>query len=179
MLFEGPEDLRPLGFRIRRARLEAWFERERPPGMALSDLVPFAGAGTGLMLKHPDSPYVAARGHGFWVKRRRPPRLVSAQLLYAEEGRYTVGLWQDGVLVPVGQATAPGADSLDRWVREHTIARYGPVREVDKTLVVSVAFTSVRPAPRRKAGVVLQGARIVGLLGDARADRLDALVARD
>jgi DNA ligase-1 len=99
--------------------------------------------------------------------------------MYAEEGRYTVGLWGERMLVPVGQATAVNADVLDRWVRDHTVARYGPVREVDKTLIVSVAFTSLRTASRRKAGIVLEGARIVGLPEDAQADSLDALGTRD
>ncbi len=176
LLFEGTEDLRGLAFAVRRARLEAWFRRAQPPGMALSELVPVADAG--VMLKHPDSPYVAGRTHRFWVKRPHPPRMVAAVLLYAEAGLYTVGLRRDGVLVPVGQATSSYASALDEWVRDHTVARFGPVREVEKTLVVSVTFDTVRPAPRRKAGVVLEGAHIVDVLARTEADDLDALTPR-
>jgi DNA ligase-1 len=172
ILFEGTEDLRPLGFSTRRARLEAWFARVRPFGMALSDLVPPAEAG--VVLKRPDSPYIAGRLHGFWVKRPHPPRMVAAVLLYAETGLYTVGLRRDGALVPVGQATAWIAAALDEWVRDNTVARFGPVREVAKTLIVSVAYDSVRAAPRRKAGIVLEGARIVDVLSRTEADDLDA-----
>ncbi len=176
LLFEGTEDLRPLGFAVRRARLEAWFGRVQPPGVTLSALVPAADAG--VVLKHPDSPYVAGHKHGLWVKRPHVPRTVKAVLLYAEAGLYTVGLWKDGVLVPVGQATSSYGAAMDDWVRDHTVARFGPVREVEKTLIVAVTFDSVRAAPRRKAGVLMRGAEIVDVLPDTRADDLDALKAR-
>ena len=176
LLFEGTEDLRALGFTVRRARLEAWFDRTRPPGAALSELVPIAEAG--VVLKHPDSPYVAGHKHGLWVKRRHAPRVVKAVLLYAEAGLYTVGLWKAGALVPVGQATSSYGAAMDDWVRAHTVARFGPVREVEKTLIVAVTFDSVRTAPRRKAGVMLLGAEIVDVLPDTRADDLDALRVR-
>ena len=177
MLAEGADDLRSLPFLARRQRLEAWFARHRPAGMALSPLVPFGPGDTGLILKHPDSPYVAGRTHGFWAKRPRPPRGVEAVVLYVEDGLYTVGLWRGDTLLPVGQAPAP---FLDAWVRDHTIARFGPVREVEKTLVVSVTFTHVRKAPRRKAGIILDGLRIGGVVRDraaAQAGRLDAVSA--
>lgn len=173
MLFDGADDLRGMALHVRRNRLETWFERARPPGMALSPVVP--GDGSGLILKRIDSPYVEGADHEHWVVRPHPPQSIAAVLLYAEAERYTIGMWRDGVLLPVGQAVADRPDVLDAWVLDHTIARYGPVREVEKTLVVSVTFTSVRAAPRRKAGVVLEGARIVAVLPDANADDLDAL----
>ena len=176
ILFDGAEDLRPLAYTARHARLGAWFDRVRPAGMALSERV--APADTGVMLKRPDSPYVAGRLHGFWVKRPHPPCMVAAVLMYAETGLYTVGLRRDGALVPVGQATAWIAAALDDWVRDNTVARFGPVREVAKTLIVSVAYEAVRPAPRRKAGIVLEGARIVDVLRVSEADDLDALQSR-
>lgn len=175
MLAEGMEDLRGLDFVTRRARLEQWLNRTRPPAMVLSPLVPFAAGDTGLMFKRADSPYVAGRAHSFWVKRPHPPRTIAAMLLYAEAGVYTVGLWRDGALVPVGQAAADDAAPLESWVRDHTVARFGPVREVAKSLVVSVTFGSVRKAPRRKAGAVLVHARIVGILDHEPADDLDVL----
>lgn len=176
LLFEGIVDLRGLAFAVRRARLAAWFGRAQPVGAALSELVPAADAG--VVLKHPDSPYVAGHKHGLWVKRPHRPRVVKAVLLYAEAGLYTVGLWKDGVLVPVGQATSSYGAAMDEWVRAHTVARFGPVREVEKTLIVSVTYDSVRAAPRRKAGVALRGGEIVDVLPDTRADDLDALRAR-
>jgi len=177
MLAEGSDDLHPLPFLARRQRLEAWFAHRQPAGMALSPLVPFGPDDTGLILKHPDSPYVAGRAHGFWAKRPRPPNGIEAVVLYVEDGFYTVGLWRGDTLLPVGQAPAP---FLDAWVRDHTIARFGPVREVEKSMVVSVTFTHVRRAPRRKAGVILDGLRIGAVLPNrtaAEAGRLDAVSA--
>jgi DNA ligase-1 len=179
ILFESGVDLRALPFDARRARLEAWFNRVKPPGTALSELVPFGAGVTGVILKRGDSPYVGGRGHGLWWKHPPAPRLLAAVLLYAEPGVYTVGAWRDGSLVPVGKAEAEAADAvlLERWVRDHTIARFGPVREVEKTLVLSVMFDSIRRAPRRKAGLELRGARVVGLLPDRRAAEADGLDA--
>jgi len=175
MLFEAADDLRMLGFIERRARLERWFERVRPDGMALSPLVPFGDADTGLMLKRPDSPYVAGADHSHWVARRHARRTVVATLLYAEDSFYTVGLRRDGALVPVGRAGARDAAALEAWIRAHIVARHGPVREVEKALTVSVSFGSVRKAPRRKAGVILEGAWIDAILPGHDADDLDVL----
>ena len=41
ILFDGHEDLRPLPFDARRARLEAWYARTRPARMDLSELIRF------------------------------------------------------------------------------------------------------------------------------------------
>ena len=42
MLFEGEEDLRPLPFTMRRARLEAWHGRAEPPRTDISEILDFA-----------------------------------------------------------------------------------------------------------------------------------------
>ncbi|MDE1896767.1 MAG: cisplatin damage response ATP-dependent DNA ligase, partial [Rhodospirillales bacterium] len=69
MLFDGAEDIRPLTFDARRARLEAWFTRTRPARMQLSPLISFgsihdlaelreaarAEQSEGLMLKRGDA----------------------------------------------------------------------------------------------------------------------------
>ena len=47
-------------------------------------------------------------------------------------------------MLPVGKAYFGFTDEelkwLDRFVRNHTIQRFGPVREVEKSLVFEVAF---------------------------------------
>jgi DNA ligase-1 len=45
-------------------------------------------------------------------------------------------------------------------VRAHTTASFGPVREVDKTLVFEVAFDSAQASTRHKSGVALRFPRI-------------------
>ena len=63
-------------------------------------------------------------------------------------------------LVPVGKAYFGFTDEellfLDRWIRNHTTARFGPVREVEKALVLEVAFDAAQRSTRHKSGVALR-----------------------
>jgi DNA ligase 1 len=47
---------------------------------------------------------------------------------------YTFGVWHDGLLTPISKAYFGFTDvelrRLDRWARNHTVRRFGPVREV-------------------------------------------------
>jgi len=206
ILFDGAEDLRPLPFDARRARLEAWYARHRPARMDLSELIPFtslaelavlrdgarAAAIEGLMLKRADSPYVPGRPKGLWWKWKRDPLTIDAVLMYAQRGHgkrssfysdYTFGLWRDDELVPVGKAYFGFTDEellfLDRWIRNHTTARFGPVREVEKAMVLEVAFDAAQRSSRHKSGVALRFPRISRIRTDkpaAEADRLDVLM---
>ncbi|MGG5807771.1 cisplatin damage response ATP-dependent DNA ligase [Falsiroseomonas sp. CW058] len=208
ILFDGAEDLRGLPFDSRRARLEAWFARTRPARMDLSEMIRFAtldelagiragardAAIEGLMIKRADSPYVAGRAKGLWWKWKRAPLSVDAVLMYAQRGHgkrssyysdFTFGLWRaDGELVPVGKAYSGYTDQellwLDRWIRNHTTARFGPVREVEKALVLEVIFDAAQRSTRHKSGVALRFPRIARLRADkpaAEADRLETLEA--
>ncbi|MCS6933053.1 MAG: cisplatin damage response ATP-dependent DNA ligase [Acetobacteraceae bacterium] len=155
-----------------------------------------AAAIEGLMLKRADAPYVAGRVKGLWWKWKRAPLTVDAVLMYAQRGHgkrssvysdYTFGLWRpDGAggeeLVPVGKAYSGYTDAelawLDRWIREHTVARFGPVREVEKALVLEVAFDGVQRSSRHRSGLALRFPRIARLRADkpaAEADRIAAL----
>ena len=209
ILFEDGEDLRSLPFDARRARLEAWFARVRPPRMALPELIAFdtfdelaalrdgarAAAIEGLMLKRADAPYIPGRPRGLWWKWKRDPLTVDAVLMYAQRGHgkrssyysdFTFGVWRDdGELVPVGKAYFGFTDAelafLDRWVRDNTVQRFGPVREVARGLVLEVAFDAVQRSTRHKSGVALRFPRIARIRRDkpvAEADRLEALLAR-
>ena len=211
ILFDGDEDLRPLGFDDRRARLEAWFARTRPARMDLSELILFetlddlvairdgarAAAIEGLMLKRRHAPYVPGRPKGPWWKWKRDPLTIDAVLMYAQRGHgkrssfysdYTFGLWRKGEgghdeLVPVGKAYSGFTDQellmLDRWIRNHTVARFGPVREVEKTFVLEIAFDAAQLSTRHKSGVALRFPRVARLRQDkpaAEADRLETLM---
>ena len=123
----------------------------------------------------------------------RDPLTVDAVLMYAQRGHgkrssfysdFTFGVWRDQDLVPVGKAYFGFTDQelafLDRWVRDHTTARFGPVREVEKSLVLEVAFDGVQFSTRHKSGVALRFPRIARIRTDkpaAEADRLEALLA--
>jgi DNA ligase-1 len=209
ILFDGEEDIRSLSFDERRARLETWFAAHHPAGMDLSPIIPFDGPEAladlrfgaraasieGLMLKRGDSAYLAGRPRGPWWKWKREPLVIDTVLMYAQRGHgrrssiysdYTFGLWrEDGQLVPVGKAYSGITDQelafLDRWVRNHTTARFGPVREVEKALVLEIAFDAAQVSNRHKSGVALRFPRINRIRTDKpaeEADRLDSLIAR-
>jgi len=208
LLFEGAEDLRALPFDARRARLEAWHARTAPARMDLSALVEFgsldalarlrdgarAASIEGLMLKRADAPYVAGRVKGLWWKWKRDPLTVDAVLMYAQRGHgkrssfysdYTFGVWrEDGELVPIGKAYSGYTDEelawLDRWIRNNTVNRFGPVREVQRGIVLEVAFDAAQLSTRHKSGVALRFPRIARIRRDKpaeEADRLEAVMA--
>jgi DNA ligase-1 len=173
------------------------------PFSAMADLAALrdgarAASIEGLMLKRRDSPYVPGRVKGLWWKWKRDPLSIDAVLMYAQRGHgkrssfysdYTFGLWRpDGrggeELVPVGKAYSGYTDAelgwLDRWIRNHTTAHFGPVREVEKALVLEVIFDAAQRSTRHKSGVALRFPRIARIRGDKpadQADRLDGLMA--
>jgi DNA ligase-1 len=205
MLFEGDEDLRGLPFDERRRRLEEWFARIRPERMDLSPMLPFAdwpelavlrngareNAIEGLMLKRADSAYVAGRPKGPWFKWKRGPLTLDTVMMYAQRGHgkrssfysdYTFGAWRGEELVPVGKAYSGFTDEelvrLDKWVRDNTVRRFGPVREVTPGLVLEVAFDSVHRSGRHKSGVAMRFPRVARIRWDkppGEADRLETL----
>jgi DNA ligase-1 len=207
LLFDGTEDLRALPFDQRRARLESWIVRVAPQRMDLSPLIRFsslqelialrngarAASIEGLMLKRGDSLYLPGRVKGQWWKWKRDPLTVDAVLMYAQRGHgkrssyysdYTFGLWLGAELVPVGKAYFGFTDQelgfLDRWIRNHTIARFGPVREVEKSLVLEVAFDAAQLSSRHKSGVAMRFPRLARIRTDkpaSEADRLETLMA--
>ncbi|HSK38946.1 MAG TPA: cisplatin damage response ATP-dependent DNA ligase [Arenibaculum sp.] len=205
ILLDGPEDLRALPFDERRRRLEAWFRWSAPTRIDLSPMIAFSGwddlaqrrAGArnaaieGLMLKRGDSAYVAGRPKGPWFKWKRGPLTLDTVLMYAQRGHgkrssyysdFTFGAWRDDALVPVGKAYFGFTDEelamLDRWVRNNTVRRYGPVREVAPGLVLEVAFDSVHRSARHKSGVAMRFPRVHRIRWDkppSEADRLETL----
>ena len=203
ILFDGEADLRPLPFDQRRHRLENFYATHNPPRMDLSPLIPFtaqtelaalregarAAGIEGLMIKRADSPYLAGRPRGFWWKWKRDPLAIDAVLMYAQRGHgkrssfysdYTFGVWSPaGELVPVGKAYSGYTDAellhIDKWIRNHTLARFGPVREVEKTLVFEVGFDSAQLSTRHKSGVALRFPRILRIRTDKPLTEIDTL----
>jgi DNA ligase-1 len=202
LLFEGGEDLRAQPLAARRARLSTLVARLDParfdfsPDLAADSLEALAAlraappdpAIEGLMLKRRDSPYVAGRRTGLWYKWKRNPLLADCVLMYAQRGHgkrssfysdFTFGAWEGDALLPVGKAYFGFTDAelkwLDQWVRTHTVARFGPVREVEKSLVLEVAFDSIGPSTRHKSGLAMRFPRIARIRTDKPAADADTL----
>lgn len=206
ILFDGAEDLRAFPWHQRRERLEAFAARLSPERFDVSAVIEAedfaaleevrAGARDaaieGVMLKRRDSPYVAGRRAGLWYKWKRDPLTADCVLMYAQRGNgkrssfysdYTFGAWgPDGELLPVGKAYFGFTDEelkwLDRYVRNNTVKRFGPVRETDKTLVLEVAFDSIHESKRHKSGLAMRFPRVSRIRTDkpaAEADTIEGL----
>lgn len=158
-----------------------------------------ANAVEGIMIKRKDAPYMPGRPKGLWWKWKRDPFTVDAVLMYAQRGSgkrssyysdYTFGVWTqvDGAetLVPVGKAYFGFTDEelikIDRYVRNNTVERFGPVRSVkygpDEGLVLEVAFEGLQRSTRHKSGLAMRFPRIARLRWDKpprEADRLETL----
>ena len=155
----------------------------------------------GVMIKRKDSAYQAGRLKGPWFKWKRDPYNIDAVMLYAQRGHgkrssyysdFTFGVWAqtpDGEqLVPVGKAyfgfTDAELEVLDKFVRDNTVERFGPVRAVraepDFGFVLEVAFEGINRSTRHKSGVAMRFPRIARLRMDKLprdADRLSTLTA--
>jgi DNA ligase-1 len=206
ILIDGREDVRPLAWAERRRRLEAFVPALDPERFDVSSLIEAksfdelqeirAGARDasieGVMLKRRDSPYVPGRRVGLWYKWKRDPLVADCVLMYAARGSgkrssyysdYTFGCWTgEGELLPVGKAYFGFTDEelmwLDRFVRNHTVQRFGPVREVEKTLVLEVAFDSIHESKRHKSGLAMRFPRVSRIRRDkpaAEADTIETL----
>ena len=155
----------------------------------------------GLMLKRKDAVYQSGRPRGPWYKWKRDPMIIDAVLMYAQRGHgkrsgfysdFTFGCWRQGEngdeIVPVGKAyfgfTDEELKQLDKFVRENTIERFGPVRSLkagrEEGLVLEVAFEGINRSSRHKSGVAMRFPRISRIRWDkpaAEADRLETLEA--
>ncbi|MEB3321299.1 MAG: ATP-dependent DNA ligase, partial [Synechococcaceae cyanobacterium] len=140
----------------------------------------------GLMLKARRSPYLVGRRRGHWWKHKLEPLRLDAVLLYAQAGSgrranlftdYTFALWSE----PPGPAATPaGSDAprlvtfakaysglddgeiqaLDRWIRSHTLERFGPVRAVEPVQVFELAFEGLQRSSRHRSGLAVRFPRI-------------------
>lgn len=50
---------------------------------------------------------------------------------------------------------------LDRWIRQHTEEKFGPVRKLKAQQVFEIAFEGIQPSRRHKSGVALRFPRIL------------------
>jgi DNA ligase-1 len=205
LLEEHSIDVRALPLRERRARLEALLA-SAPQLLQLSPLVPASGTWQeiallraqsrargveGLMLKLRESSYGTGRERGAWWKWKIEPYTFDAVMLYAHPGHgrrsnqytdYTFGVWREGELVPIAKAYSGLSNAeiteLDRWIRSHTLEKFGPNRAVEQTQVFELAYEGIAASNRHKSGIALRFPRILRRRPDkpaAEADTLDDL----
>ncbi|MEP3224651.1 MAG: cisplatin damage response ATP-dependent DNA ligase [Parasphingorhabdus sp.] len=201
ILFEGDTDLREKSWSDRRKYLEQFVPALNPERFDISTIIKAHNfddlsairdgardaAIEGVMLKKRDSPYVSGRKTGLWYKWKRDPLVADCVMMYAQRGSgkrssfysdFTFGCWtEEGELYPVGKAysgfTNDELKMLDRFVRQNTINRFGPVREVEKTLVLEVAFDSIHQSKRHKSGLAMRFPRISRIRTDKPASEAD------
>lgn len=195
-------DIRQQPLAERREHLERLMSRIDAPSLRLSPLVRAADWDAlkamrgdsrklgveGMMLKRRDSAYGVGRVRGPWWKWKIEPYTVDAVILYAQRGSgrraslytdYTFGVWDEGALVPFAKAYSGLTDAeirkVDRFVREHTKEKFGPVRVVEPQLVCELAFEGLQLSTRHKSGIAVRFPRIARLRPDKRAEEADSL----
>lgn len=151
----------------------------------------------GFMLKRKDAPYGVGRKKGDWWKWKIDPFTVDAVMIYAQRGSgrraslysdYTFAVWkengQERELVPFTKAYSGLTDAeireVDRWVRQNTNERFGPVRSVTPEQVFEIAFEGIQKSSRHKSGIALRFPRMLRWRKDkdiTEADTLETLNA--
>ncbi len=142
----------------------------------------------GLMLKRRDSPYKGGREKGIWWKWKVVPYSVDAVLIYAQKGSgkraglftdYTFGVWSDSKLVPFAKAYSGLTDEeirgVDRFIRQNTVERFGPVSTVRPELVFEIAFEGIQRSSRHKSGVAVRFPRMARWRTDKHAEDADTI----
>jgi len=206
LLEQDGTDIRALPLHERRARLEALLANA-PEVLSLSPIVDattwedLAALRTesrtrsveGLMLKALGSPYGTGRQRGSWWKWKIEPYSFDGVMIYAQPGHgrrsnlytdYTFGVWHDNELVPVAKAYSGLSNAeiseLDKWIRAHTIEKFGPVRAVQPIHVFELGYEGIAASTRHKSGIALRFPRILRWRTDkpaAEADTLENLQA--
>jgi DNA ligase-1 len=142
----------------------------------------------GLMIKRLTAAYGVGRKRGDWWKWKIAPHTIDAVLIYAQPGSgkraslltdYTFGLWADGELVPVAKAysglTNDEIAELDRWIRRHTVQRFGPVRHVEPVHVFELGFEAIARSSRHRSGVAVRFPRMLRWRHDKNASEADTV----
>ena len=203
LLEEGGEDLRALPLAERRARLAA-LVAALPDGMPLGlspaitvpDWAEMARIratareenAEGLMLKRLSSPYHVGRKRGDWWKWKLDPFTVDCVMLYAQSGSgrranlftdFTFAVRDGDQLVPFTKAYSGLTDAefneITRWVRRHTLEKFGPVRRVPPELVFEIAFEGIQASSRHKSGIALRFPRMSRWRHDKPVEEIDTL----
>lgn len=200
--YEGT-DMRDRPQQERRALLEKVFAQSHAASVfKLSPLIRFATwddlkdlhgrsreyAAEGFMLKRKAAPYLTGRKKGDWWKWKVDPLSVDAVMIYAQKGHgrraelytdYTFAVHDNGKLVPFAKAYSGLTDAeireVDRFIKQNTIEKFGPVRTVKPELVFEIGFEGINLSPRHKSGIAVRFPRILRWRKDKPASEADTL----
>ena len=113
---------------------------------------------------------------------------MDAVLTYAQPGHgrrsnqltdYTFGVWDGDALVTICKAYSglnqAEISELDKWIRQHTTERFGPVRQVEPVHVFEIAFEGIQASKRHKSGVAVRFPRIARWRRDLATGDADSL----
>ncbi|GAB4467173.1 MAG: ATP-dependent DNA ligase [Elainellaceae cyanobacterium] len=204
LLEHNSEDIREKELGDRRTLLESVLQAADPVFVTLSSIVQFTSleelrslressrerSAEGLVLKAVNSPYLVGRKRGYWWKYKVEPMTLDAVLIYAQAGSgkranlftdYTFALWHEGNLVSFAKAYSgldnAEIDALDKWIRKHTIEKFGPVRSVEPIQVFEIGFEGILRSTRHKSGIAVRFPRILRWRTDKPAAEADTLEA--
>lgn len=142
----------------------------------------------GLMLKAKNSVYHAGRKKGDWWKWKISPLSIDAVLIYGQKGSgrrsafytdYTFAVKSGNQLVTIAKAYSGLTDKeikeVDRFIKNNSIEKFGPVRTVKPELVFEIGFEGIAESNRHKAGVALRFPRILRWRKDKTADEINTI----
>ncbi len=197
------QDVRSSPQEERRKLLETLYAAtSRIDAMKLSALLPFTSwkdlellhlqarehAAEGFMLKRKKAPYLTGRKKGDWWKWKVDPLSIDAVLVYAQKGHgkraelytdYTFAVWDDGKLIPFAKAYSGLTDAeireVDRYIKQNTLEKFGPVRTVKPMLVFEIGFEGINLSSRHKSGIAVRFPRILHWRKDKKLEEADTL----
>jgi DNA ligase-1 len=197
------KDIRPENHAKRRAILEQLYAPLAPhQSIQISPLISFqtwdelkalhpqsrSYVAEGFMLKKQNSSYQVGRKKGDWWKWKVAPLSIDAVLIYAQKGHgrradlytdYTFAVWDNGKLVSFAKAYSGLTDAeikeVDKFVKQNTLEKFGPVRTVTPFLVFELGFEGIQASGRHKSGIAVRFPRILRWRKDKKVEEADTL----
>lgn len=145
-------------------------------------------AAEGFMIKRKQAHYLTGRKKGDWWKWKVDPLSIDAVLVYAQKGSgrraefytdYTFAVWENDKLIPFAKAYSGLTDAeireVDRYIKQNTLEKFGPVRTVKPQLVFEIGFEGINESSRHKSGIAVRFPRILNWRKDKKLEEADTL----
>jgi DNA ligase-1 len=142
----------------------------------------------GFMLKRKAATYQVGRRKGDWWKWKVDPLTIDAVLVYAAKGSgkrselftdYTFAVWDGDKLITFAKAYSGLTDQeikeVDKFIRQNTLEKFGPVRTVKPELVFEIGFEGINKSTRHKSGIAVRFPRMLRWRKDKGVKEADSL----